>query len=145
MKPFKLEAVLDHKKRAEHMAQKELLASMEAREGIAGMKALEESEIERLCHELGDAKTNEVLVSDLILYELCIRGKREQVRALEQKLRESDAGIRRKERQLVQARQEKRALEIVRDNRERQEAEKQKHLENLFLDELAIFGHGGVK
>ena len=145
MKPFKLEAVLGHRKRSENSAQKELLASLDTKEEIIRIKAQEEVEMARLYQELGEAKTNEVSVSDLLLYESCICCKKREVRKLDQQLLEMDATIKRKRQKLVLARQEKRALEIVKESRQKQEKQKQKHLEDLFFDEVAVLCFGSGK
>lgn len=143
MKPFKLDAVLDYRKRAEDAARRELVSILEEREVVSREKTREEEEIRRLREELGEAKNREVRVSELMLYDSCIFQKKHQVNVLVKKLADMDAGIRRKRQKLVRASQEKRALEIVRDNREKREKEMRKHAEDIFMDEVAVIRFGG--
>ena len=145
MKPFTLDAVLDYRKRTEDAIQREMMSIRESKDVLVLEMENEEKELARLIDEMGAAKCRDIVVSDLILYEACIRRKKRDLVDINKKINEVDARIRRQEKKLVKARQDRRALEIVRDNRENEEKERQKKAEDRFLDEVGVLRFGGGK
>ena len=99
----------------------------------------------RLLEELQTSKQNEVRIPELLMYEECIAFQRRQAAGLEKKLAEADAAVRARRAELVAARQEKRALELLKEKREAAERQKREHQENKFLDEIAVIGFGGKR
>ncbi len=145
MKPFTLDAVLDYRKRTEEEIQMEMVSIQKSKDALVLEKKNEEKELARLIDEMGAAKCRDIVVSDLILYEACIRRKKRDVIDIGKKIGEVDARIRRQEKKLVKARQDRRALEIVRDNRENEEKQRRKQVEDRFLDEVGVLRFGGGK
>ena len=143
MKPFTLDAVLDYRKRTEDEIQREMVSIRTSMDALVLEKENEERELARLIDEMGDAKCRDIVVSDLILYEACIRRKKRDIVDVDKKINEVEARIRRQEKKLVKARQDRRALEIVRDNRENEEKQRRKQAEERFLDEVGVIGFGG--
>ena len=145
MKPFKLQALLDYRKRLADKAHEALLACMEAREAIAEARDAEAKEIGRLCREFENAKARDFDVPEMILYEQCITSKKRKLQALEEQLVQAEEKVREKRRDLVSARQKKRVLEILKEKRANAEQRRLERQENMFLDEIAVLGYGGGK
>ena len=145
MKPFTLNAVLDYRKRTEDEAHREMVSIRKSKDVLVVEMENEEKELVRLIDEMGAAKCRDIVVSDLILYEACIRRKKREILDIDKKINEVDARIRRQEKKLIKARQDRRALEIVRDNRENEEKQRQKQAEDRFLDEVGVLRFGGSK
>ncbi|MCF8039608.1 MAG: hypothetical protein K9K79_09860 [Desulfohalobiaceae bacterium] len=142
MRPFRLQAVLDYRKRVENEARKSFLLCLEEQRACAAQKEQKEHEAQRLHMELQEAKTNEVLLPEVMLYEECIASKKREILEFEQKIRSLKLKGEQKNQVLVRASQEKRALELLKEKREEKAREKLRHLENTFLDEIAVLGHG---
>ncbi len=146
MKPFRLDAVLSHRKRTENTVRKEILSMEDARESLVLEQRGEEMELERLYGELRDAGSrNEILVSDILMYESCIYRKKKELKGIAKKIEEMDARIRRQQKKLVKACQDTRALEILKENRAREEREKEQRAEKRSADEVAVLCFGGGK
>ena len=145
MKPFKLQTVLDYRKRCEDAAQKRLMESEERRNAVAEEWKAAEAEVGRLLSELHASKQNDVRIAELLMYEKCIALQRREAAGLEKQLAEADAAVRSRRAELVAARQEKRSLELLKEKREAAEEKKRKFQENRFLDEIAVTGFGGYQ
>lgn len=145
MKSFRLQTVLDYRKRLEDEAHKSLSFSLEEERYCVLEKEQREHELGQLRVELQEVKTQEVILSLVMLYEQCILCKKREIEACEQKVASVKAKIEKKKQMLVQARQEKRVLEIIKEKREDAERKKRRHQENVFLDEIAVLGFGERK
>jgi len=143
MKPFKLQTVLDYRKRCEDAAQKRLLESEERRSAAAAQWKAAKAEVVRLLDELQASKQNDVRIPELLMYEECIAFQRREAAGFEKKLAEADAAVTKRRAELVAARQEKRALELLKEKREAAEKQKRENQENKFLDEIAVISFGG--
>jgi flagellar protein FliJ len=145
MKPFRLQSVLDYRKRLESMAQKSLLICLEEQSSLNTKKQNEKKEVLRLCEELQKAKQKNILLPEVMLYEKCIQVRKKHVNDISRELEALDSEITNKKDELIRARQEKKALEILKEKREEEEKRKQIHSENIFSDEVAILGFGERK
>jgi flagellar protein FliJ len=145
MKPFRLQSVLDYRKRLENIARKSLLNCFEEQSALYAEKQQGKEEVLRLCEELQEAKQKTILLPEVMLYEECIHIKKKHMNDISCKLEALDAEIKHKKEELVKARQEKKVLEILKEKRQEEEKRKQKHNENIFLDETAILGFGERK
>jgi flagellar protein FliJ len=145
MKPFRLQTVLNYKKRLENIAQKSLLNCFEEQSSLKTEKQMEKEEVQRLCEELQKAKQKNIILSEVMLYEEFIHIKKKHMDDISRKVEALDSEIKQKKEELVKVRQEKKALEILKEKREEEEKRKQKHSENIFLDEAAILGFGERK
>ena len=145
MKPFKLQTLLDYRKRVSDKAHEALMAAMEERDVLAASRETEENEVNRLCRELEAEKSRDISVPEMMLYEQCISAKKRHVRDLDQQLTRAEAKIREKRQELVKARQKKRVLEILKEKRETAERSKREHQEKMLIDEVAVLGFGGGK
>ncbi|MFW5901415.1 MAG: flagellar export protein FliJ [Thermodesulfobacteriota bacterium] len=145
MKPFKLQTVLDYRKRCEDAAQKRLIESEEKRSAALADWRAAEAEVVRLLEELKASKQNDVRIPELLMYEECIAFQRREAADLEKKLAEADEAVKARRAELVAARQEKRALELLKEKREAAERQRRDYQENKFLDEMAVIGFGGKR
>jgi flagellar protein FliJ len=145
MKPFRLQSVLDYRKRLENVARMSLLNCLEEQSSLNAEKQQEKEEVLRLCEELQEAKQEIILLPELMLYEESIHIKKKHMNDISRQLEALDAEIKDKKEELVKALQEKKVLEILKEKRQEEEKRKQKHSENIFLDETAILGFGERK
>lgn len=143
MKTFKLQALLDYRKKQADRAHEKLAQSMEKRSSIAEAKKREENEMLRLRREIEEAGSSGVEVSELMLHQEFISAKNRLIKDLEERLSIAEADVSEKRGELVKARQKKRALEILKQKRQEAREKKEKHAENVFLDEVAVIGFGG--
>jgi flagellar protein FliJ len=145
MKSFRLQSVLDYKKRLENIARKSLLSCFEEQISLNTEKQQQKEEVQRLCEELQKAKQKTILLPEVMLFEECIHIKKKHLSDICCKLEDLDSEIKYKKEELVKARQEKKALEILKEKREEEAKKKHRHNENIFLDEAAILGFGERK
>jgi flagellar protein FliJ len=123
MKPFRLQSVLDYRKRLENMAQKSLLICLEEQSLLNTEKQNEKKEVLRLCEELQKAKQKTILLPEVMLYEECIQVRKKHVNDISRELEALDSEIKHKKEELIKARQEKKALEILKEKREKKKKE----------------------
>ncbi len=145
MKPFKLQSVLDYRKRIEKMAQKSLLIYLEKQSSLDAEKQKRQKELLKLFDELQSAEQKGTFLPEVMLYEKCIQDKKRGVEEIARKLDGLSSEINCKKDELIKARQEKRTLEILKEKNEEKEKRKQRHRENIFSDEAAILGLGERK
>ncbi len=145
MKSFRLQAVLDYRKRLENTAQKSLLQCLDQKSMLLQKKDEEQKELQKLHRMFQQAKHNGMLIPEIMLYENCIDLKKNCLQHINQQLNVLEEKIIQKQNNLVEARKEKKILEIIRDNRQKEEKQKQIHRENAFLDEVAILCFGDRK
>jgi flagellar export protein FliJ len=107
------------------------------------VKKTAEDALNELLLELESAKEKDIRIAEVLLYEECIAVKRREVANLAKNLAEAEEAVRQRRTQLVQARQEKRALELLKERREEMEEKKRVHRENRLLDEIAVISFGG--
>lgn len=142
MKPFRLQSVLDFRKKRVELAQKTLAVCLEEKKILDERVEMRQKELKSLCGELDETKRNEIVLSELMLFEDCIDYKKEQLQDTRRKLQEVCIQIERRRKELFKARQESKALEIIKENREELEKKNQARKESMFLDEIATFGYG---
>jgi len=145
MKPFKLQSVLDYRKRIEKMAQKSILIYLEKQSSLDAEKQKRQKELLKLFDELQSAEQKGTFLPEVMLYEKCIQDKKRGVEEIARKLEGLSSEINCKKDELIKARQEKRTLEILKEKNEEKEKRKQRHRENVFSDEAAILGLGERK
>lgn len=145
MKSFKLQALLDYRKRQADRAHQMLTESMEKKSRIQRDKHRAEQEIAQLKGELEKERSGKVTVSELILHEQCITARKRSIRKLEEKLAGAEKKVEERRRELVKARQKKRALEILKEKSRDEQKKRLKRMEEVFLDEVAVTGYGGAK
>ncbi len=124
MKPFKLQSVLDYRKRIEKMAQKSLLFYLEKQSSLDAEKQKRQKELLKLFDELQSAEQKGTFLPEVMLYEKCIQDKKRGVEEIARKLEGLSSEINCKKEELIKARQEKRTLEILKEKNEEKEKTK---------------------
>jgi flagellar export protein FliJ len=119
------------------------MESMEARDALVRARKAAAQEIRLLLKDLDAAKCEDVRIDELILYESCIARKKREEALLEQKIGDAQAEVQEKNAQLVAARQEKRALELLKERRQSEERRRQELAEKKSMDEIAVIRYGG--
>ncbi|MFO7861564.1 MAG: flagellar export protein FliJ [Desulfosalsimonas sp.] len=145
MKSFKLQSLLDYRKRLSDQANQAVVVAMEHKNAVAEARRQVEKERQRLCLELESAKAGNFRMEEVLLYQQCICAKQDQLRRLEEKQARAEAAVAEKQQKLVKARQKKRILEKLRQKRSDAEQKNQARQERLMTDEVAILGFGGGK
>jgi flagellar FliJ protein len=145
MKPFRLQSVLDYRKQIENMAQKSLLMCLEQKHLLILKKEEEQKKLQKLYDGFQESKHKGMLITEINLYVECIGCKKNQIQDIIRQLDRLEQKIKEKQKQLVHARQEKKTLEILKENRKNVEEQRQKRLENVFLDEVAMLCFGDRK
>lgn len=143
MKPFRLQTVLEYRQRLEDEAHKALMLSIEEQSQLIAERDAEQADVNRLGRECEAAKTNQVQLQEIMLYDECLVLKKQQIRVCEHKIVEQEKIIRQKQEALTKARQEKRILEILKEKRSAAEKERREQQEKAFLDELGVLNFGG--
>ena len=143
MKSFRLQTVLDYRQRLEDEAFKAVIRCREERNRLSAHRDVEQTELVRLCQECAEAKQNRVHLPEVMLYEDCIVFKKQQLLLCEQKIQKQEAILKQRENELVQARQQRRMLEILKEKRLAAEQQRELHQERKILDEVAVLNFGG--
>lgn len=138
MKPYRLQSVLNYRKRLENMAHKSLLTCMEEEMSLNLEKQKLQKEVLRLCEELRKTEQKGIFLPEMMLYETCIQTKKRHLNEIGCKLDELVSEIIKKQDELVMARQDKRALEILKEKKEEEEKRKQRQTEKKNADDTAI-------
>ena len=143
MKPFRLQTILEYRQRLEDEAHKALMLSIEEQNQLIAERDAEQAAVNRLGRECEEAKTNQVQLQEIMLYDECLVVKKRQVLVCEHKILEQEKIVRQKQEALTKARQEKRILEMLKEKRSAAEKERQEQQEKAFLDELGVLNFGG--
>lgn len=145
MKPFRLQSLLDYRKHSEDMIHKSLLHFIEEHDLLAQQKDKGQRELEKLYNSFQESKQKNILIPEIMLYENCIESKKYELKNIFQQIEALDQRIKQEQTKLVHARQERKTLEILKKNREKDEIEKNQHMEKVFSDEVAIQCFGDRK
>ncbi len=143
MKPFRLQTVLEHRKRREDEVQKRLMVAREQLRQLLAEREAMEQDVNRLCQECAQAKLDSLKLPEIMLYEQCIGFKKQQILTSNQRIDEQETRVHEQQEELVQARQEKRILEKLKEKRRAAESLRLQHEEKKILDEIAVLYRGG--
>jgi flagellar export protein FliJ len=142
MNQFRLQSVLDFRKRKENAAQKSLFLRLEEQKSLTEKIEKVQNELQRLFEELCEARRRGAVSAELMLYEDCIGFKKKVLEDIRHALEALASAVDQERQKLVKARQEKKSLEILKENQEKEERRNQVQRENMFLDEIAVIGFG---
>ncbi len=129
---------MEYRKRIEDQAHKALLQCYDEQNRLAAKKDEIRQKIKNIRKKYQEEKCRGVCVSDIILFENCIDSLHTELQFVFRQLGAIEKTIRKKQDLLVQARQEKKILEILKANRQKEEQQRLKKMENLFLDEVSL-------
>lgn len=143
MKPFRLQTVLEYRKRREDEVQKRVMIAREHLRQLLTEREAMELDVSRLCQECAQAKLDSLQLPEIMLYEQCIAFKKQQILASNQRIDEQETRVHEEQKELVQARQEKRILEKLKEKRRAAESFRLQQEEKKVLDEIAVLYCGG--
>ncbi len=141
MKPFAMESVLTYRQQLEDAARQELFRALEKETSLRSQLAEVQEELATLYHDLEEERRGATTAGRLILYERRIQIVRQQVAELEEKLARQEQRVRQRRRHLLKASQERRVLEKLREQQNRNYRNYLARKEALMLDEIAVLFH----
>ena len=137
-----MEPVLRYRKQLEDVAQQKLFTSLEQEAKIQTKLLQAKERLKKLYADLTLERTQGTTVDRLLLFENRIPVEQQEIKELQTELEKQKKVVDRRRRHLVQASQDKKALEKL---KERQNLAYKKYLdkkEATMLDEIAILRHG---
>ena len=142
MKPFAMEPVLRYRQQLEDEARQKLFADLKKEEEIQRRLTRATEELSNLYANLSLERTRGTTVDRLLLFDRRILLEQKKIKELQADLEQQEQVIERRRRHLLQASQDKKALEKLK--------EKQNHAykrfidkkEAIMLDEIAVLRHG---
>ena len=137
-----MEPVLRYRKQLEDEARQKLFQSLE--EEAAAGKALmaARNKLRNLYEQLAAERSLGTTVDRLQLFENSIPLEQKKIQRLEEELEKKKEAAARRRRHLLQASQEKKALEKLKERQNRQYTQYLEKREAAMLDEIAVLRHG---
>jgi len=142
MKPFTMEPVLRYRKQLADEARQKLFASKKKESEIQQKLSLAEETIAELYAALAGETTRGTTVDRLLLFENRILILQETLKKLLVKLEEQKKEVARRRRRLLQAGQDKKALEKLKEKQNLAYKQYRDKKEAAMLDEIAVLRHG---
>ncbi|MFP7756400.1 flagellar export protein FliJ [Thermodesulfobacteriota bacterium B35] len=141
MKPFAMDSVLKYRQQLEDAARQELFTAQEREADLRRQLGEAEAALEELCRNLENERRGATTAERLILYERRMQIVREQVAALAEKVAGQQERVRQRHRHLLKASQERKVLEKLREQQNRNYRNHLEKKEALMLDEIAVLFH----
>jgi len=141
VKPFAMDSVLKYRQQLEDAARQELFKAQEKETALRLRLREAEEELETLYRNLEQERRDATTAERLILYERRIGIVRERVAALADKVAGQQERVRRRRRHLLKASQERKVLEKLREQQNRNYRNHLEKKEALMLDEIAVLFH----
>ncbi len=138
MKPFSMEPVLRYRQQLEDAARQKLFASLEQESKIHASLLRAEEKLSSLYSAFSLEKQEGTTVDRLLLYENRIRVEQAKAGQLRTELEEQKQVVARKRRQLIQASQDKKALEKLKEKQNLSYKQYKDKQEATMLDEIAV-------
>ncbi len=140
MKPFTMESVLTYRQQLEDAARQELFKALEQETAVCKQLEEVEQELATLYHGL-EQERHSTTAERLILYERRMDIVRGQLAELREELSRRQEQVRRRRRHLLKASQERKVLEKLREQQNRNYRNYLDRKEALMLDEIAVLFH----
>lgn len=141
MKPFRLHAVLNYRKRLQDIAQNRLFEAKNIEKIIKAKLESEKYALSELIFESENMQAEGITISELIRYEERISFLKGTIKAIEKTLLEKNDLVRKEHQYLIQRSKE---LQIMERLKEEQNKDWKAYLdkkEAAMLDEIAILRH----
>lgn len=141
---FKLEKVLELRKRKEHEREKELadLKELLMREETFLEELKEEAaKISTVMHGLQETAQERLDIKELVRYYDYLEKVREKISAQIAQIKRVIAGIEEKRQELIEAAKERKIMEKLKDNQYRKFKQTLETVERKFLDELGTINY----
>ena len=141
MKPFSMQPVLRYRKQLEDEARLAFFASQEKEQELADLVHHLEENLQRLVRELERLKQEGTTIDILLLYENRIGVEREMLAKRKEELARQHEQVERRRKRLLHTRQEKKALEQLKERQNRAYKQYKDRREAAMLDEIAVLRH----
>lgn len=142
MKPFSMEPVLRYRQQLEDEARRKLFTSLEKEEKIRNELNRLLEQLSTLYTDLSNERTHGTTVDRLLLFERSIVLQQEQIGSLQTALEDQERVVERRRRHLLQASQDKKALEKLKERQNLAYKKYRDKKENAMLDEIAVLRYG---
>ncbi len=143
MKPFKLQAVLDHRQRLEDLARQALANAIARERQVMSELTDETGAMAKISGEYAQLQTKGMLIHEMQLYENRLEHQRQRLIELERALGEARNDVLRCRRELLEASKEKKLLEKLKDKSISQARSEELRREMIQIDEVAIMQRKG--
>ena len=142
MKPFTMESVLRYRKQLADEARQKLFAGRKKESEIQQKLSRAEETLSELYAALAGETTRGTTVDRLLLFENRILILQETLKNLLVKLEEQKKEVARRRRRLLQAGQDQKALEKLKEKQNLAYKQYRDKKEAAMLDEIAVLRHG---
>ncbi len=140
MKPFAMDSVLTYRQQLEDAARQKLFKALEQEAALRERLRKKQDELATLYRDLEREKTA-TTAQRLMLYERRIHIVREQLAKLEEKMARQQERVKQRRRHLLKASQERKVLEKLREQQNKQYRDYLHKKEAQMLDEIAVLFH----
>jgi len=143
MKPFQLDAVLDHRKRLEDIAANRLFEARKQKKLV--QKKLHEVNgiLHTLIDETQKLQSEPIPILDLINYEDQIQYLKNTILAIKKKLREKTRQMHKEHQNLIQKSKERQIMVSLKEQQNRSWKQYLDKKEASMLDEIVVVRHDG--
>ena len=142
MKPFSMEPVLRYRQQLEDKARQKLFTDLKKKEKIRSELKRSTEALSGLYADLTFERTQGTTVDRLLLFEHHIVSKQEKIDLLQADLEKQEKVIERRRRHLLQASQDKKALEKLKERQNLAYKKYRDKKEAIMLDEIAVLRYG---
>jgi flagellar FliJ protein len=142
MKPFSMEPVLRYRKQLADEARQKHFASKKKEGEIQERLFQVEKRLAKLYTDLAHEKAEGTTIDRLLLFENRILTLQETLKKLHTELEEQQKIVARRRRRLLQAGQDKKALEKLKEKQNLAYKQYKDKKEAAMLDEVAVLRHG---
>ncbi|MDY0191569.1 MAG: flagellar export protein FliJ [Desulfuromonas sp.] len=143
MKPFKLQAVLDHRQRLEDLAKQTLAEAIQKEQLLMSKMTDETGELAEICRSYEERQSIGMQGHEFMLYENRISHKRQLLTKLDRQLEEARQQVRRTRQALADASREKKLLEKLKEKKTEEIKQELNRQEMMQIDEVAIMHRNG--
>ena len=137
MPKFSLQTALDVRERIEKLKQKEFAEQLQIAQDIKSRMDACQVETQQSKQEVNQLKNQGFTIAHLQFHDQFRKRLKQQTEILEQQLQEQNETVAVKQKDLVKATQDRRALEILKEKELERFRKNQNRLERMEMDEIA--------
>ena len=141
MKPFTLDPVLRYRKQKEELAQQELFRARQEEAAIESDLIRARRVLDQLIQALAQEKAQGITADRLALFDNRIGWEKQRIRELDDRLNQQRRVVARRRRRLLQASQERKALDKLKERQNRAYKQYKDKQELIMIDEIAVLRH----
>lgn len=135
---FKLQTVLNHRQRLEHLAQQKLADSLRRETAMQQQLTSQRTTLNKLIQELSHRQQTGISVQDLQLFRLSINRHRKDLQTLTEQAEKLHREVKSNRQLLTEAAQEKKLLENLKEKKEAEQKHQDNRRESAILDDIAL-------